>query len=69
MKGNKNMNQFKLIKPIIIFSLWGLLVGCNTVQGVGKDVQHGGKVIQNAASCPNCQKKPKTVRYKRKSSY
>ena len=25
------------------------LMGCNTVEGVGKDVQSGGKAIENAA--------------------
>ncbi|MGQ9724860.1 MAG: entericidin A/B family lipoprotein [Tepidimonas sp.] len=25
-----------------------LLGGCNTVQGVGKDIQKGGQIIQNA---------------------
>jgi Predicted small secreted protein len=26
-----------------------LVVGCNTVQGVGQDVQSGGKAISNSA--------------------
>ena len=26
-----------------------LLAGCNTIQGIGKDVQKGGQVLQDAA--------------------
>lgn len=28
----------------------GLLSGCNTVKGIGKDVSNGGKEIQRAAT-------------------
>jgi predicted small secreted protein len=28
----------------------GLVTGCNTVQGIGKDVSNGGKDLQRAAS-------------------
>ncbi|ATA20240.1 entericidin B [Gibbsiella quercinecans] len=36
---------------IVIFSLLMLssLVACNTTQGVGKDVEAGGKAIQRSA--------------------
>ena len=27
----------------------GILTGCNTVQGVGKDISNGGRDIQRAA--------------------
>lgn len=35
---------------IAVFIGMGILSGCNTVQGVGKDVQSGGHAIQRAAS-------------------
>ncbi|MBS0358224.1 MAG: entericidin A/B family lipoprotein [Proteobacteria bacterium] len=39
--------SFLAITTLILLSM-GLLSGCNTVQGVGKDVQAGGKAIQRA---------------------
>lgn len=46
-----------MLKKIIFFFVLGflsasvgLLQGCNTVKGIGKDVQDGGKEIQRAAS-------------------
>ncbi len=48
MKGGTEM----LKKFAALFALAGLvlgLAGCNTVEGVGKDVQSGGKAIENAA--------------------
>ncbi|MDT7929593.1 entericidin A/B family lipoprotein [Tepidimonas sp.] len=33
----------------ILASLGLLLAGCNTVAGLGKDVQKGGQVLQDAA--------------------
>ena len=41
-----------LKKISALFALAGLvfgLAGCNTIEGVGKDVQSGGKAIENAA--------------------
>ena len=40
------------MKPSFTILLIGLaftLSACNTVQGIGKDVQKGGQVIQDAA--------------------
>jgi predicted small secreted protein len=34
---------------LIIVALAFTLSACNTVQGIGKDVQKGGQVIQDAA--------------------
>lgn len=28
----------------------GLLTGCNTMEGVGEDIEHGGEEMQDAAS-------------------
>ena len=38
----------KLIALILFISLGGL-AGCNTMQGVGKDVERGGEKVQDAA--------------------
>ncbi len=34
---------------LIVISLGLALVGCNTVQGIGKDIKQGGAVIEKAA--------------------
>lgn len=36
----------KLFASIAMFSL---LAGCNTIEGVGKDIKKGGEVIEKAA--------------------
>jgi entericidin B len=41
------MKQF--IKIIFIFSFVAALVGCNTVEGLGKDMQAGGKALSKSA--------------------
>ncbi len=38
-----------LVLVATILMALGILSGCNTVQGVGKDVQAGGKAIEKAA--------------------
>jgi predicted small secreted protein len=40
----------KFILLCALFTSLVLLTGCNTVQGLGKDVQKGGQTIQKAAS-------------------
>ena len=39
----------KTILSLFITSLVLLLSGCNTVKGVGQDVQKAGSVLENAA--------------------
>jgi predicted small secreted protein len=34
-----------LFAAVVLFAL----VGCNTVQGVGQDIQKGGQVLEDAA--------------------
>ena len=34
---------------ILLAALAVLLAGCNTVQGLGKDIEKGGEAIQKAA--------------------
>lgn len=31
-----------------LFAIAAFLVGCNTVQGIGKDIEKGGEAIQRA---------------------
>ena len=38
---------FKKLFVLIVSSL--ILTGCNTVQGIGKDVKKAGEVVENAA--------------------
>ncbi|WP_110656571.1 entericidin A/B family lipoprotein [Salinicola halimionae] len=43
------------MKRLIAFSLLalfsaGILAGCNTVDGAGKDIESGGEAVQDAAS-------------------
>ena len=36
-------------KLIMMMVLAGFMAGCNTMQGVGKDVERGGEKLQGAA--------------------
>ncbi|MGF1444889.1 MAG: entericidin A/B family lipoprotein [Pikeienuella sp.] len=37
------------MRTVSLFTLLALLAGCNTVEGVGRDIQSGGKAIEDAA--------------------
>jgi len=37
-------------KIAIVLATLAVLAGCNTVKGLGQDIQKGGAVIQNAAT-------------------
>ena len=39
----------KLISTMCVLALGAILAACNTVEGVGKDIQSGGKAIERAA--------------------
>ncbi len=39
----------KTIPALLILAVSILLTACNTVEGVGKDIQSGGKAIERAA--------------------
>lgn len=43
------MKQTLSLMMIALFSL-SLLAGCNTVRGVGQDVEEGGEAIQESSS-------------------
>ena len=38
----------KFVALMIIFAV-GVLAGCNTMQGLGKDIERGGEKLQNSA--------------------
>jgi predicted small secreted protein len=40
------MKQFSIL---IAFLAAGLLAGCNTMQGAGKDIERGGEKLQDTA--------------------
>ncbi|MFO7910127.1 entericidin A/B family lipoprotein [Vreelandella aquamarina] len=43
------MSRKTLFASTLVLVLLGALSGCNTVSGVGQDVQEGGRVLQDAA--------------------
>ena len=44
------MTRKVLISSALALWLLGSLSGCNTISGVGKDVQQGGQALEEAAS-------------------
>jgi len=34
---------------VILVLMFGLLAGCNTMHGIGKDIEEGGEAIQRGA--------------------
>ena len=38
------------MKAIALLLMVGFLAGCNTMEGVGKDLRQGGEAIQKAAT-------------------
>jgi predicted small secreted protein len=41
--------DMKRLVPILLLALMGALAGCNTMQGLGKDVERGGEKLQQEA--------------------
>ena len=41
--------MIKTLTALVIASLTVALVGCNTLAGIGKDIERGGEKIQDAA--------------------
>ncbi|MDR1529025.1 MAG: entericidin A/B family lipoprotein [Burkholderiales bacterium] len=39
----------RLMLITVIMMMLGVVAGCNTVQGIGKDIQAGGETIEKAA--------------------
>jgi predicted small secreted protein len=42
------MRKYKLLGLMSVFSVT-MLFGCNTIEGIGRDVKKGGEVIEKAA--------------------
>ena len=39
-----------LVAAVFLAGIFGVLPGCNTIEGAGKDIQKGGKAISNKAN-------------------
>lgn len=52
----------KAIAAFLAVAVLGVLVGCNTVEGVGQDVQAGGRAIERTADKANPTEPPSGVR-------
>jgi entericidin B len=39
----------KVLILVLILSFMGVLTACNTIEGAGKDVQSGGRHVEDAA--------------------
>ena len=40
----------KKVIAVLLVAMYGLLVGCNTMEGLGRDVERGGEKIQDKAA-------------------
>lgn len=52
----------KSIATLVSMALLALLAGCNTIEGVGQDVQAGGRAVERAADKANPTEPPGTRR-------
>jgi len=43
-----NTMKNKMLSAIMLVLLLAVLVGCNTLHGLGKDIEEGGEAIQRA---------------------
>lgn len=43
------MRTFRTLACLAVVVSLGFLAGCNTVEGVGEDIERGGEKLQNAA--------------------
>jgi predicted small secreted protein len=39
-----------VLANLFLATVIGTLAGCNTIEGVGKDIQQGGKALKNEAN-------------------
>lgn len=44
------MRLTKILAVIALVAAIGTMAGCNTVRGVGRDIERGGEAIQRGAS-------------------
>ena len=54
--------NMKAIAAILAAAVLGLISGCNTVEGLGQDVQAGGRAVERAADKANPTDPPGTRR-------
>ncbi|HEX6945563.1 MAG TPA: entericidin A/B family lipoprotein [Casimicrobiaceae bacterium] len=52
----------KAIAVLMSAAVLALIAGCNTVEGVGQDVQAGGRAVERAADKANPTEPPGTRR-------
>lgn len=52
----------KAIAAVLSAAVLALLAGCNTMEGVGQDVQAGGRAVERAADKANPTEPPGTRR-------
>ena len=50
----------KAIATLLCAAVLGFLGGCNTIEGVGQDVQAGGRAVERAADKANPTEPPGT---------
>ena len=39
----------KKVIAIVLLAMYGVLMGCNTMEGLGRDVERGGEKVQGEA--------------------
>jgi entericidin B len=40
----------KILAALMLFGMLGAIAGCNTMQGLGQDIERGGEKIQDKAA-------------------
>lgn len=50
----------KMIAALVAAAVLGMVAGCNTMEGVGQDVQAGGRAVERAADKRNPSEPPGT---------
>jgi predicted small secreted protein len=43
------MNHMKKLIALLLLLVMGVLAGCNTMEGMGKDIERGGEKLQGTA--------------------
>jgi predicted small secreted protein len=49
---HKNHTLFRTVGATVLAGLLGMLAGCNTVKGMGQDLQKAGQKIEDVAKKP-----------------
>lgn len=39
----------KILAALVVLSMLGTIAGCNTMQGLGQDIERGGEKVQEKA--------------------